>query len=218
MIRKFDENANSILDDIILARRTIRAFAQEPPPREEIEQLITAGSLAPYAALAVAGRADFRRFVVLERGTPARDEAARLVQLMAKERLEKVHQARGRAPAEGDRDFGYLSRLKMIAENGLPSLTTAPYYIVAAEYQGAPAAGLQSLAHVLQNMWLKATALGLAFQLLSVTEAMSENEAFVRLLGLPFGEYVLDGCAVGYPTADPPLAPRPDMSSGVRWL
>jgi nitroreductase len=218
MIRKFDKNANSILDDIILARRTIRAFAQEAPPREEIEQLLTAGSLAPYAALAVGGRSDFRRFVVLERGTPARDEAARLIQLMARERLEKEHRARGRAPVEGDRDYAYLSRLKTLAENGLPSLAAAPYYIVAAEYQGVPAAGLQSLAHVLENMWLKATALGLAFQLLSVTEAMSENEVFVRLLGLPFGEYVLDGCAVGYPAADPPQAPRPDMRSGVRWL
>ncbi len=218
MIRKFDENANSILDDIILARRTIRAFAQETPPREEIEQLVTAGSLAPYAALALGGRSDFRRFVVLERGTPARDEAARLIQLMARERLEKERRARGRAPVEGDRDFAYLSRLKTLAENGLPSLATAPYYIVVAEYQGIPAAALQSLAHVLQNMWLKATALGLAFQLLSVTEAMSENEAFVRLLGLPFGEYVLDGCAVGYPAADPPLAPRPDITSGVKWL
>jgi nitroreductase len=218
MIRKFDENANSILDDIILARRTIRAFALEAPPREEIEQLITAGSLAPYAALAVAGRTDFRKFVILERGTPARDEAARLIQLMAKERLEREHQARGRAPVESDRDYAYLSRLQTLAESGIPSLATAPHYIVAAEYQGVPAAGLQSLAHVLQNMWLKATALGLAFQLLSVTESMSENEAFVRLLGLPFGEYILDGCAVGYPAADPPLALRPDISSGVRWL
>jgi len=218
MIRRFDENANRILDEIIEARRTIRAFAKEGPSREEIEQLIKAGSLAPYAALAVAGRSDFRRFVVLERGTPARDEAARLVQLSAKERLEKTHQDLGRAPVEGERDYSYLSRLRMIAENGHPSLAAAPYYIVVAEYQGVPAAGLQSLAHVLQNMWLKATALGLAFQLISVTESMAENEAFVRLLGLPFGEYVLDGCAVGYPAADPPLAPRPDMSSGIRWL
>jgi nitroreductase len=218
MIRRFDDNANRILDDIIEARRTIRGFAEEAPPRSEIEQLIKAGSQAPYAALAVAGRSDFRRFVVLERGTPARAEAARLVQLMARERLEKTQRARGRAPVEADRDYTYLGRLKMIADSGLPSLASAPYYIVVAEYQGVPAAGLQSLAHVLENMWLKATALGLAFQLLSVTESMAENEAFVRLLGLPFGEYVLDGCAVGYPAAEPTLAPRPDMRSGVRWL
>ena len=218
MVRKFNEEANRVLDEVIEARRSIRVFGKEAPPKEVIEQLIKAGVMAPYAALAVAGRADFRRFFVLERGTPARNEAARLVQLRARKRLEKMIQARGGAPVEGNRDDAYFSRLKMIAENGHPSLTTAPYYIVVAEYQGVPPSGLQSLAHVLQNMWLKATALGLAFQLISVTEAMAEDEAFERLLGLPFGEYVMDGCAVGYPGADPPPAPRPDMSAGIKWL
>ena len=218
MIKTFSEDANRVLDEIIEARRTIRAFAEKVPPKEAVEQIIKAGSLAPYAALAVAGRAEFRRIFVFERGTPARSEAARLVQLRARRVLEKMLQARGGAPADRTRDEAYLSRLKMLAENGHPSLAAAPYYIVVAEYQGLPAAGLQSLAHVLENMWLKATALGLAFQLISVTESMAEDEAFVRLLGLPFGEYVMDGCVIGYPGADPPPAPRPNMSSAVRWL
>jgi nitroreductase len=218
MISRFDDNANRVLDEIIEARRTIRSFAREAPPREEIEKLIRAGFLAPYAALAVAGRPDFRKFFVLERGTQARDEAAHLVQARTQKMIENTLQDGGGAPVEGNRNQAYLSRVKMIAENGHPSLATAPYYIVVAEYQGVPAAGLQSLAHVLENMWLKATALGLAFQLISVTESMAGDEAFVRLLGLPFGEYVLDGCAVGYPAAEPPPAPRPDMSSGLKWL
>ena len=218
MIKKFSEEANRVLDEIIEARRTIRAFAEEAPPKEVVEQIIKAGSLAPYAALAVAGRAEFRRIFIFEKGTPARNEAARLVQLLAQKGFEKMLQARGGAPVEGTRDAAYLGRLKMIAENGHPSLAVAPYYIVVAEYQGFPPAGLQSLAHVLENMWLKATALGLAFQLISVTESMAEDEAFVRLLGLPFGEYVMDGCVIGYPGADPPPAPRSNMSSAVRWL
>jgi nitroreductase len=217
MIRQFDDNANRILDEIIEARRTIRSFAREAPPREEIEKLIRSGSLAPYAALAVAGRPDFRKFFVLERGTRARDEAAHLVQTRTQKIIETSIRDGG-GPAGGARQEAYLTRVKMIAENGHPSLATAPYYIIIAEYQGVPAAGLQSLAHVLENMWLKATALGLAFQLISVTESMSEDEEFVRLLGLPFGDYVLDGCAVGYPAAEPPPAPRPDMSSGIHWL
>ncbi|MGZ4887195.1 MAG: nitroreductase family protein [Candidatus Aminicenantales bacterium] len=218
MAKKFSEDANAVLDEIIRLRRTIRAFAEECPPKEAVEQLIKVGSLAPYAALAVAGRAEFRRFFVFERGTPARNEAARLVQLRAQRVLEKMLPARSGAPAGGVRDEAYLGRLKMLAESGHPSLAAAPYYIVVAEYQGVPPAGLQSLAHVLENMWLKATALGLAFQLISVTESMAEDEAFVRLLGLPFGEYVMDGCAIGYPGADPPPAPRPDMRSAVKWL
>ncbi|HVP89587.1 MAG TPA: nitroreductase family protein [Terriglobales bacterium] len=218
MVKRLSDEANAVLDEIIAARRTNRAFAEEAPPREAIEELIKAGLEAPYAALAVAGRNDFRRFFVFTRGTPAMVEAGRLIQQAAGRRLEEVRRVRGREAVEGDRDFLYMDRLKALAESGLPSLRTAPYFIVVAEYQGVPAAGLQSLAHALENMWLKATALGLAFQLISATETMAEDEAFVRLLGLPIGDFVLDGCAVGWPAADPPPARRPEMSAVTRWL
>ncbi len=218
MVKEFSDNANAILDEIILSRRTIRAFAEDAPPRRAVEQLITAGLQAPYAALAVSGREDFRRFFVFTRGMPATAEAGRLIQQAARRRLEEMLKARARPAAQGDKDYLYLDRLKALADNGLASLRTAPYYIVVAEYQGIPAAGLQSLAHVLENMWLKATALGLAFQVLSATESLAEDEAFVRLLGLPFGDYVLDGCAVGYPAAEPPAARRPRAIGAVKWL
>jgi nitroreductase len=218
MTKKFSAEADAALDGIIMARRTVRAFADEAPPREAIEKLIKAGLWAPFAALAVAGREDFRRFFVFARGTKAREEAARLVQLRARRIVEETGRVRGAVPVPGDRDYAYFDRLKALAENGHPSLKTAPYYVVVAEYQGVPPAGLQSLAHVLENMWLKATTLGLAFQLISATEGMAGDEGFVRLLDLPFGEYVLDGCAVGYPAAEPPPAKRPDPGGVTTWL
>lgn len=218
MVKRFSDEANASLDDIIRARRTIRAFAEDGPSRGMIEQLIKAGLQAPYAALAVAGRDDFRRFFVFAQGTPAIAEAGRLIQQAARKRFEAALRARGRAAVANDRDFLYMDRLKALAENGHPSLKAAPYFIVVAEYQGVPSAGLQSLAHTLENMWLKATALGLAFQLISVTESMAEDKDFVRLLGLPAGEYVLDGCAVGYPAAEPPASKRLEMSAVTKWL
>jgi nitroreductase len=218
MSKEFGAEANTVLDDIMSARRTIRAFAEKRPSREMIEQLIKAGLQAPYAALAVAGRDDFRRFFIFVQGTPALAEAGRLIQQAARKRFEEALGARGRAAVAGDRDFLYMERLKALADNGHPSLRAAPYFIVVGEYQGVPPAGLQSLAHTLENMWLKATALGLAFQLISVAESMAEDEDFVRLLGLPFGDYVLDGCAVGYPAAEPPAAKRLEMSAVTKWL
>jgi len=218
MVKKFSDKANAVLDEIIATRRTIRAFAKEAPPRAAIEALIRAGLQAPYAALAVAGRGDFRRFFVFTQGTPALAEAGRLMRGAAGRRFEEAQRTRGRAAAAADRDFQYMDRLKALAEGGHPSLKTAPYFIVVAEYQGIPAAGLQSLAHTLQNMWLKATALGLAFQLISVTEAMAEDKDFVQLLGLPHGDYVLDGCAVGYPAAGPAPVKRPEAGAATRWM
>jgi nitroreductase len=218
MIKKFSEEANAVLDEIIAARRTIRAFAPEAPPRGDIERLIRAGFQAPYAALAVGDRKDFRRIFVFTHGTPAMAEAGRLIQQAVRRRYDDSIRARGRAPVPGDPDFVYLERVKGLVDVVHPSLKAAPYFLVLAEFQGFPAAGLQSLAHALENMWLKATALGLAFQLISVTESMAADRDFVQLLGLPFGEFVLDGCAVGYPAADPPPARRPDMSAATRWL
>ena len=218
MIKRFSDEANVVLDEIIAARRSVRAFAGEAPPRAAVEALIKAGLEAPYAALAVAGREDFRRFFVFTRGTPAMAEAGRLIQRAAGRRFEEARRARGREAAAGDRDFLYMDRLNALAENGLPPLRSAPYYVVLAEYQGVPPAGLQSLAHALENMWLKATGLGLAFQLVSATETMAEDRDFVALLGLPFGDYVLDGCAVGYPAAEPPAARRPGTAAATTWL
>jgi len=141
MVKKFSDKANAVLDEIVSTRRTIRAFAKEAPPRETIERLIKAGLQAPYAALAVAGRDDFRRFFVFSQGTAAMTEAARLIQQAATRRFEEAQRARGRAAAAVDRDFQYMDRLKALAEGGHPSLRTAPYFIVVAEYQGVPAAG-----------------------------------------------------------------------------
>jgi hypothetical protein len=161
MVKRFSDDANTVLDDIIRARRTIRAFREERPSREMIEQLLRAGLQAPYAALAVAGRADFRRFFVFTQGTPALAEAGRFIQQAARKRFEEALRARGRAPVPEDRDFLYMDRLKALAENGHPSLKTAPYFIVVGEYQGVPPAGLQSLAHTLENMWIRAGPLSL---------------------------------------------------------
>jgi nitroreductase len=218
MVKGFSDDENAVLDRIIASRRTIRAFAREAPPRGDIEKLIKAGLQAPYAALAVGDRDDFRRFFVFTQGTPAMAEAGRLIQQAIRRRLENTLRSRGRAPIPSDPDFVYLERVKALVDDVHPSLKAAPYFIVIAEFQGLPAAGLQSLAHTLENMWLKATALGLAFQLLSVTESMAEDEGFVRFLGLPPGEFVLDGCAVGYPAAEPPAVKRPPMSKAAKWL
>ena len=218
MKRIFDEAANVILDEIIEARRTIRAFAEESPPREAIEALIKAGLWAPYAALAVAGESRFRRFFVFRRGTPALDEAQVLIMGKMRRILDERAVARGTGPKPGDTNDAYMERIKSLAEKGHPSLRNAPYFIVVAEKHGIPPAALQSLAHCLQNMWLKATALGLAFQLISATESMSEDPGFMRLLGLPAGRFLLDGCAVGFPAAVPALPARPDAADITTWL
>ena len=95
---------------------------------------------------------------------------------------------------------------------------TAPYYIVVAERRGFPPVELQSLAHCLENMWLKATALDLGFQIVSVTSQMSSDPAFCAILGIPSGEWELMGCAVGYPADELSPSIRPPVEDVTVWL
>ena len=70
----------------------------------------------------------------------------------------------------------------------------------------------------MENMWLKATALGLGFQLVSVTSQMSPDPEFSRVLGIPPGEWELMGCAIGYPADDLSPSIRPPVEDVTCWL
>ncbi len=78
---------NSVLDEVIAARRSVRAFTSEIPPRELIGQLLLAGLQAPYAALAVKEDVPYRFFRVICQG-PGMIKAAGLIQEQAKANLE----------------------------------------------------------------------------------------------------------------------------------
>jgi nitroreductase len=114
---------------------------------------------------------------------------------------------------------GFANRLAMIKKLGkVPGVGTAPYFIVVAEKKGFPAVEQQSLAHCMENMWLKATAIDLGFHLVFATAQMGDNPEFCAMLGINPGEWALMGCAIGYPAEE--LAPsiRPPVDRVTRWL
>jgi nitroreductase len=213
-----DREFNRQLDELIESRRTIRSFTAEAPPRESIEQIIRAGLLAPYAAPAVAGERLFRRFFVFERGS----ESVATVTAIALERMrtnaENLKKRCEADPAVARKAGDFAKRLQMMAEAGKVPITEAPWYIVIAEKKGIPPVELQSLAHCLENMWLKATALGLGFRLISLTTQLGDDPAFCSLLGIPPGEFAFDGCTIGYATEWPPTPDKPGLEEVVSWL
>jgi nitroreductase len=211
------QERSQALDEIIASRRTIRSFSQDAPPREMIEAVLQAGLLAPFAGLAVGASKDYRRFVVIPRDSEASTSAADMIKRQMVIVREQFRQEIQQDPSVGQQGKAYAKALEMISERGLP-LGNAPFYIVIAERKGIPRAEAQSLAHCLQNMWLKATALGLGFQLISVTGAMSGSKEFCELLGVPFGEFKLDGCLIGYPDRPPAPIDRPRLTDVMTWL
>jgi len=214
------EQRNICLDQILAERRSHRLFTPEVPPGETILRIIHAGLLAPYAAAAVGNSGDyFRRFFVMKKGSASMDAAAllamRQVTLMAED-LEKTME---KNPALRKMAISFVQRLAGIRKMGrVPGTGTAPYYIVVAERKGFPPVEQQSLAHCLENMWLKATALNLGFQMVSVTAQMSSDPAFCAILGITMGEWELMGCAIGYPREELGLSVRPPVDDVTRWL
>jgi nitroreductase len=211
---------NVYLDQILAERRSHRMFRPEFCSEDEIRRILHAGLLAPFAAAAVGNSHDyFRRFFVMRKGSESMKAAIPLVMGQIRKMSVDLEAGMQKDPVLRARAAGFASRLSLFKDKGIvPGIGTAPYYIVVAERRGFPPVELQSLAHCLENMWLKATALDLGFQIVSVTSQMSSDPAFCAILGIPAGEWELMGCAVGYPADELSPSIRPPVEDVSVWL
>jgi nitroreductase len=211
---------NRCLDHILAERRSHRVFRPEFCSEDDIGRILHAGLLAPFAAAAVGSSKDyFRRFFVMRKGSAGMNAAIPLVREQIRKMSADLEQAMEKNPELRKKAAGFVRRLALMNEAGVvPGIGTAPYYIVVAERKGFPPVELQSLAHCLENMWLKATALDLGFQIVSVTSQMSPDPAFCAILGITPGEWELMGCAVGYPADELSPSIRPPVEDVTTWL
>jgi len=79
-----------------------------------------------------------------------------------KRNLENLKKRCEEDPAAAEKSAGFVKRLEGIVASGRVPMANAPCYVVIAEKKGIPPVEMESLAHCVQNMWLKATALGSA--------------------------------------------------------
>ncbi len=114
----------------------------------------------------------------------------------------------------------FADRISTTAEKGIPGLTEGSFYIVAAEKKGFPPIAEQALAHVMENMWLTATAHGVGFQMLSVTNGLTKNAQFMQLLDLPPKKWALNGCMIGMPKHLPKGTGtrKREIEHFIRWV
>ncbi len=215
----FDQR-NILLDEIISERRTHRKFKQEFPPENNIKSIINAGLHAPFAAAAVGDEKEyFRRFFVLKRDSKSMTTVASLIFEEVVAMASNLEIAMKNDQELRKQAIGFAKRLDMIKKMGkVPGIGSAPYFIIVAEKKGFPMVEQQSLAHCLENMWLKATALGLGFQLVSATAQMDANHEFCELLGINPDEWAFDGCAIGYPGEELTSSVRPQVEEVTRWI
>ena len=218
MVINNDKDCNYIFDKIIKSRRSIRFFKDKSPSKENIEDILDAGMKAPYAAQAVGDNEEFRRFFVFENGTESIKIAGDLMSKKAEEGLKHFKSMITEKPFLKHKVQPFMEKLQMIVDNGVLGVGTAPYFVVVAELKGVPPVEQESIAHCLENMWLKATALELGFHVVSLTSQMADDEDFMKLLDIPLGKYGINGCAIGYPSSETPPRPRPDTKKATKWL
>jgi nitroreductase len=213
-----NDEENKVLDKIIENRRTIRAFKKEIPTKAMIEAIIHAGLWAPYAKMAITRVKDFRRFFVIQNGNPMLNRISDLIQQQATVTLEHLEKSFIKNSSLKEKGKNYFNIVKGLTAKGYPDLPDYPCLIIIAEQRGIPQAEKQSLAHVVQNMWLKASALGLGLRLMSVIEILTEDKDFSGLLGLNFGDYAFTGCIVGFSSIEPERGERPFEEDVITWL
>ena len=212
MFENITPEHSAALDVIVRARRSVRSFSPIPPRKEAIEAIIQAGLLAPFGALAVAGKPDFRKVVVIRSTSSAMEAAADIFKNRMAKIGDELEKKVGPVP--------FVQNLKRIGQQGVSGVGNAPYFVVVGERKGMPPIAAQSLSYCLQNMWLKATSLGIGLQLVSATMQMDDDPDFCRLLGIPCGEFALDGCTLGYPSDkyQPRPVKYPTLEESVSWL
>ncbi len=188
-------------DEIISQRQSVRVFSDEFPPKELIEAIVEAGRLAPYAGIVQRERESFRHFFVISRNS---EIMAPLMALVEKGRLEIMD------AAEKDnmrlRYPGMMKVLDMLYKKSADDMAASPWLIVIAEQAGIPQREQDCLGHVMENMWLKATELGLGAKPSSGVADIKDKAAFKALLGIEDDEdYAFDALSVGYPKFPLPI-------------
>ncbi|WP_227823535.1 nitroreductase family protein [Clostridioides sp. ZZV14-6345] len=199
---------------LLRTRRSIRSFTKEVPSKELIEEIIETGRLAPYAILAVAKQTDFRHFFVISNNSLQIDKIKTILVDVIKTQISvNEKKVKNNITLQS-----FITSLKMQVEKGVLGIGTAPYLIIVAERRGIPPIEQKSLSHVMQNMWLKSTALGLGFELVSVIGRLSDNKDFCDILGVPTGEYGFDACAIGFPTISVTKEGRAIPHPSIKWI
>lgn len=212
----FTPEQNQTLDTILEARRSCRGFSDQIPAKEDIEAIIKAGSLAPFASISITDVDIFRHYYVLFQDNPLFPAIDALIRSQSQADLDNLLSKKDGDPILTQFSKGLEGKWSGVARGGVPAFPNPPCLIVMAEWRGARRADSQSLTHAIQNMWIKATALGLDFGILSIIESMCHNEEFCKLFGLPVGEYGFHGCVIGHrkTTILPPKA----IKAETHWL
>jgi len=207
-----------MIDKVMAARRSVRRFTPEPPPRALLERLLEAAVTAPSAS-----NKQPWRFVVVT--SPSRiaalaaevREAVELIARHVEPRSESAFRAYGTyftrfeaAPVVIVALYRSLTVLSDLVDAALPE--TARARIAAMEERS----GLIGVSMALQNLLLMAHELGLGAS--GMTGPLVAADRLRTLLEVPPSWEIAALVPVGYPAETPPAPPRKPAARVTEWL
>ncbi|MCD7972790.1 MAG: nitroreductase family protein [Candidatus Azobacteroides sp.] len=207
-----------ILEQAIKTRKSTRSFSGEIPSTDMIMKIVESGVYAPYGGATGIPLTEIRKIFILRQHTAEMTQATELIHQQIRKNSKRINTLITILPFMKKKMGVFANRLKGFSQSGILSLKNAPYLIIIAEKKGFPPVEKQSMAHALENMWLTATSLGLGFQLISAIGTVSNNDKFLKLLGLNKGEYALEGCLVGYSKNSTTKDKEYHIKDFVTWL
>jgi nitroreductase len=210
------ENKNKTFEQIIKSRCSTRSFSKDTIPIECVNEIIQSGILAPYANPNGLSYNEIRKVFVFKQNTDSMTLARDILSSQIKRYSWMVQTISKVFPFQRKKFQHFAAKLN--ANSRIPALYDAPYFIVVAEKLGFPDNQKQSIGHCLQNMWLAATNLGLGFQMIFMTAALSKNKPFMKLLNLKKGAYAIDGCVIGYPLKNTDNRKEHKIDAFVTWI
>jgi nitroreductase len=207
----------TVLEEIIRSRCSCRSFSGQVPD-EVLQKIVESAVYAPFAAGAGIPLKEGRRIFIFRQWTETMDQARQIITAQLRSGALKIGMVVRLFPFLRKKMQFFADRISTTAEKGIPGLTEGSFYIVAAEKKGFPPIAEQALAHVMENMWLTATAHGVGFQMLSVTNGLAKNAQFMQLLDLPPKEWALNGCMIGMPKHLPKGKRKREIEHFIRWV
>lgn len=199
-----------VLDKILEQRQSIREFDITELPEEKIEAVIEAGRLAPFAGLVQKNTDSFRHFFVIHRDSEA---ALQIKALCEDGRKQEVLRIEGNGLAAKYPEVAKIARA--ISEKPANDIFISPWLIIVAERGGLPQREETCLGYIMENMWLKATEMDLAFRVCSGISDIHNKKELKTLLGLDENEtYAFDACNIGYPKN--PITERKEHKKPVK--
>lgn len=216
-MQPFSAAENKVLDQIIIQRQTSRTFLPETPDKSLVEAIIEAGRLAPFGELAVFKQTDFRKFFVIAATSGVITELRQVVMAGLQKLVDNTLKPR----VEQNPVLKVpIKAFSNIINSGSAQIGAAPWFVIMAERRAEyPKVENVSLGYVMENMYLKATALGLGLQVISsIGITGGDDEQLCAILGIRPGEFGLDACNIGYTDKSSRLSPREVPVNSISWM